>query len=85
MTYRVVYSAKAKRDMAGLTAQRRQAVLQAERGPLAQRPLQVGKEFEGSGPGALRRLALADAGVSIGYRVYTDRVEVELVWLLGWP
>ncbi|MFJ9434565.1 hypothetical protein ACIRQY_33610 [Streptomyces sp. NPDC101490] len=54
------------------------------RGPLSTTPLAVGTP-EGSGPDALRKLAVASAGVTIGYRVIDAQVEVRVVWLLGWP
>ncbi|MDT0322680.1 hypothetical protein [Streptomyces millisiae] len=77
--------ADARRGMASLTPARRRAVNDAVRGPLATRPLTIGELFEGTGPTALRRLVLTPAGVSIGYRVFADRVEVRLVWLIGHP
>ncbi|MCM2390753.1 hypothetical protein [Streptomyces albipurpureus] len=54
------------------------------RGQLSTNPLAVGTP-EGSGPDALRKLAVKSAGVTIGYRVIDARVEVRVVWLLGWP
>lgn len=50
MTYRVVYSAKAKRGMAGLTPERRTAVHAAGRGPLAQHPLQPAPNSKAKAP-----------------------------------
>ncbi|MFD4833584.1 hypothetical protein GT204_17695 [Streptomyces sp. SID4919] len=85
MTYKVTLDEDAKRGMAQLTPARRRAVHEAMQGPLAARPLTVGRVKSGSGPTALRVLALESAGVSIGYRVYNDRVEVTVVWLLGHP
>ncbi|MER7048903.1 hypothetical protein [Streptomyces jumonjinensis] len=54
------------------------------RGTLSTNPLAVGTP-EGTGPGTLRKLAVASAGVTIGYRVIDAQVEVRVVWLLGWP
>ncbi|GAA0464083.1 hypothetical protein ACFQ2B_40590 [Streptomyces stramineus] len=85
MTYKVVVGEDARRGMAGLEPAQRRAVNDAVRGELAMRPLSVGSEYEGHGSGALRLLVLEAARVSIGYRVYSDRVEVEIVWLLGHP
>ncbi|MFI5617884.1 hypothetical protein [Streptomyces sp. NPDC051567] len=51
---------------------------------MSQRPLAVGTP-EGKGTDALRKLALESAGVTIGYRVVADRVEVRVVWLIGHP
>ncbi|MFC5722772.1 hypothetical protein ACFP1Z_21620 [Streptomyces gamaensis] len=85
MTYRVVYSADARRGIGTLAPDQRRAVLEAERGPLATRPYDVGTEHEGRGPTALRRLVLDAARVSIGYRVFPDHVEVQVVWIIGHP
>ncbi|GAB2933818.1 hypothetical protein [Streptomyces mayteni] len=85
MTYQVEVMSDARRGMASLTPTRRRAVNDAVRGPLATHPLSTGELFEGLGPTALRRLVLPHAGVSIGYRVFPDRVEVRLVWLIGHP
>ncbi|MFI9206422.1 hypothetical protein [Streptomyces sp. NPDC053048] len=85
MTYKVMVGPDARRGMASLAPEQRRAVNDAVRGPLADRPLDVGQEHEGRGPGALRMLVLERARVSVGYRVYVDRVEVEIVWLIGHP
>ncbi|MEV8476194.1 hypothetical protein [Streptomyces sp. NPDC051173] len=85
MTYRVTYTDDARRGIGGLAPDQRRAVLDAERGVLATQPYEVGTEFEGRGPNALRRLVLDKARVSIGYRVFPDRVEVTVVWLIGFP
>ncbi|MFR9725286.1 hypothetical protein ACL02R_18245 [Streptomyces sp. MS19] len=85
MSYKVVVLDDARRGMASLTPPRRKAVNEAVRGVLTARPLDVGEIFEGKGPTALRRLVLSQAGVSISYRVFPDRVEVRIVWLIGHP
>ncbi|MEU9607460.1 hypothetical protein [Streptomyces sp. NPDC048057] len=54
------------------------------RGTLTMNPLAVGTS-EGTGPDALRELAVASAGVTIGYRVVDARVEARVGWVLGWP
>ncbi|MFJ7419665.1 hypothetical protein ACIQXD_13775 [Streptomyces uncialis] len=41
--------------------------------------------LSGRGRDALRVLALESAGVSIGYRVFEDTVEVTVVRLIGHP
>ncbi|AXU16858.1 hypothetical protein [Streptomyces clavuligerus] len=82
--YKVVLAPQAQRALAGLVPERRRAVHEAMRGPLSTTPLAVGTP-EGTGPDALRKLAVASAGVTIGYRVINAQVEVRVVSLLGWP
>ncbi|MCU4750282.1 hypothetical protein [Streptomyces sp. G-5] len=85
MSYKVVVMDDARRGMANLTPARRRAVNDAVVGPLTTNPLGVGEVYQGQGADALRRLVLNHEGVSIGYRVFTDRVEVRIVWLIGHP
>jgi hypothetical protein len=84
-SFRVVYTADARRGLSSLSPDQRRAVLAAERGDLSLRPFAAGEEYLGHAPGSLRRLVLAQARVSIGHRVYADKVEVEVVWLIGHP
>ncbi|WP_406399929.1 hypothetical protein [Streptomyces uncialis] len=85
MTCKVFLEEDAKRGMAQLTPARRRAVHEAMPGPLASRPLAVGRVRSGRGRDALRVRALESAGVPIGYRVFEDKVEVTVVWLIGHP